>query len=309
MQEKRKKQPPLKQSRLYGAEGQAVISNNQHGLRQDDVYPELQIIEGEEFTNKFGRTKTGWDKAIYSNNTLVNIVGRNYSVLSNQNYFGEIEKQLKEKDINTMIRAVNRDNRAFCVDHILADDRYAVIVKNGKDEIRPMMSYTTSYDGSTKTQGHFGFFRKVCGNGLHVATSEIGFSLKRRGDLDYIVIGEVEKLIEKFMDNEFYEIKKKFEVLAETPLKDVSGYVKMVCDKTGIFQFEKSEENKEPSKMAETVIQLIKREAKQLDVEPNAWLGYNGFNSVIHDMKKTFNAQFGWDSKLFDYNMELVGAN
>jgi hypothetical protein len=208
-----------------------------------------------------------------------------------------------------MTRAINRENRAFCVDHILADDRYAVIVKNGMDEIRPMMSYTTSYDGSTKTQGHFGFFRKVCNNGLHVATSEIGFSMKRRGDLEYVVIGEVERLIQKFMDNEFFEIKKKFEVLAETPITNIGEYVKMVCDETGIFQFEKSEENDAASKNAETVIDIIRRESKMLNTEPNLWIGYNGFNNILHGkMKKTFNSQYDFDSKLFDYNMELAGA-
>jgi len=308
MQIKVAKKQPIKQSPLYGAEGKAVIANNKDGLRQDNVYPTLEIKDASEVFG--GPTRKGWDKAIISNGTLVNLVGKSYSVLSNQNFFGEIEKQLKDKDIQVMTRAINRDDRAFCVDHILADDRYAVIVKNGMDEIRPMMSYTTSYDGSTKTQGHFGFFRKVCANGLHVATSEIGFSMKRRGDLEYVVIGEVEKLIKKFMDNEFFEIKRKFEVLAETPITNVGDYVKMVCNETGIFQFEKSEENEAASKNAETVIEIIRREAKMLGAEPNLWIGYNGFNNILHGkMKKTFNSQYDWDTKLFDYNMELATAN
>jgi hypothetical protein len=302
-----RKKMPLKVAAPRGAEGQALIANNQDGLRCDNVYPELQVICGDEFVARFGNTKKSWKKAIYSNNTLVNMVGKDYSILSNKNFFGEIEKQLKEKDIKVLKRSINRDERAFAVDHILNDDRYVVNVKNGNDKIRPMLSFTTSYDGSTKTQGRFGFFREVCQNGLFTTTSQIGFSMKRRGDLEYIVIGEVEKLIQKFMDNEFFEIKKKFEVLAETPILDLSKYVKMVCNETNIFQFEKSKENESPSKTAETVIALIKHEAKLLNTESNLFLGYNAFNNVLHNkLKKTFNSQYDWDVKLFNHHMELA---
>lgn len=305
-QSKSKKQPPLKTQGFRGAEGKALIANNQDGLRCDNVYPELKVIQGIDFVEKFGATRQGWDKAILVNDTLVNLVGKSYGVLPNIDFFGEIEKKLLEKDVNTMVRSINRDNRSFCVDHILSDERYAVTVKNSKDEIRPMMSFTTSYDGSTKTQGVFGLFRTVCQNGLHVATTQIGFSMKHRSDIIEVVLPEIDTLIQKFMDNEFYEIKKKFQVLAETPIKDIYGYVKMVCNETGIFQYEKSEENDAPSKKAEMIVDTIRREARLLGEEPNYWLGYNSINSHIFTSKKGFTSQYDWDSKIFDYHMEAV---
>jgi len=289
-----------------GAEGKALINGDQNGLQRDDVYPELKVISGDEFSEKFGPTKKGWKKAIYSNNTLVNMVGKDYGVLSNIDFFGEIENKLLEKDINVMTRAINREDRAFAVDHILADDRYVLTIKNGMDSLRPMLSFTTSYDGSTKTQGFWGFFRTVCQNGLHVSQSEIGFSLKHTGNIVNLVMPGIDSLIVKFMDNEFYSLKRKFEVLAESPIKDLAEYVKMVCDETGIFQFEKSEENDAASKHAENVINTIRREAKLLNVEPNAWLSYNSFNAYIHSSKKAFQTAYNLDAKLFDYHMELA---
>jgi hypothetical protein len=306
MQIKVAKRQPIKQAPLYGAEGQAVISNNKDGLRQDNVYPELKVISGDEFTEKFGKTRKGWNKAIYSNGTLVNLVGKDYGVLSNIDFFGEIENKLLEKDIRVMTRAINREDRAFAVDHILSDDRYVINVKNGMDSIRPMLSFTTSYDGSTKTQGFWGFFRTVCQNGLHVSQSEIGFSLKHTGNIVNLVMPGIDSLIEKFMDNEFFSLKRKFEILAETPIKDLGEYVKMVCNETGIFQFEKSEENDAASKHAENVINTIRREAKLLNVEPNAWLSYNSFNAYIHSSKKGFQTAYNLDAKLFDFHMELA---
>jgi hypothetical protein len=170
-----------------------------------------------------------------------------------------------------------------------------------------MMTFTNSYDGSTKTQGMFGMYREVCRNGLHVATSEIGFSLKHRGNIVQLVLPEIQILIERFMDNEYYEIKKRFEVLAEKPIKNLYEYVEFVCAKTEIFKYQKSEENEEASKKAETVVENIRREAKLLGEETNAWLGYNGFNSVLfNNMKKGFNAQFNFDRELFEATMEYV---
>lgn len=302
-----KRQPALKMTNLSGAEGKALIKKNADGLRQDDVYPELKVIQGKEFVDKFGPTRSGWEKAIYSGGTLVNMVGKSYGVLPNLDFFGNIENQLLEKDIKVLTRAINRDNRAFAVDHILSDERYHVNVKNGKDEISPMISFTTSYDGSTKTQGHFGFYRKVCDNGLHVATSKVGFSLKHRGNILELVLPEINLLLEKFMDNEFYEIKRKFEVLAEKPIANLRDYVELVCKETEIFKFAKSDENPDPSKNAEMVIEVVRREAKLLGEQPNMWLLYNGFNNILHGkLKKTFTSQYDWDAKLLDFSMELA---
>ena len=72
------------------------------------------------------------------------------------------------------MRSINRDNRSFAVDYILSDENWIVKVKNVNDKLRPMLRFTNSYDGSCRTSGHFGFFREVCSNGLHIAQSEIG---------------------------------------------------------------------------------------------------------------------------------------
>jgi len=233
-----KKAAPLKMGGLYGAEGKALITKNADGFRQDDVFPSLEIIQGAAFTEKFGKTKKGWKKGIVSNGVLVNLVGEGYGVLPNIDFFGEIENKLLECDVKTMVRAINRDDSAFAVEHILSDDRYVVNVKNGMDKISPMLSFTTSYDGSTKTSGSFGYHRRVCDNGLHVSSTEIGFNMKHRGNIIEVVIPEIDLLIQKFMDNEFFSLNRKFEVLAETTIKNLGDYVKLV-----IMYIEKSEEN------------------------------------------------------------------
>jgi hypothetical protein len=167
---------------------------------------------------------------------------------------------LIDAGINFQTRSINRENRSFAVDYILNDENIHINIKNGIDKIRPMLRFVNSYDGSCKTSGHFGFFREVCSNGLHVATSQIGFSVKHRGDIAEVVIPEISVLIKKFLDNEYYSLHQKFQVLAERPIKNLNEFVKWTCEKVDLFQYQSSEKNPEPSLNARMVIEIVERE-------------------------------------------------
>lgn len=172
-----------------------------------------------------------------------------------------------------------------------------------------MLRFTNSYDGSTRTSGSFGFFREVCSNGLHITHSTIGFNIKHRGDITEVVMPNIKYLIAKFMDNEYYELQRKFEVLAERPISNIEDYVKMTCADLKLFMYKSSKENPAPSLNARTVIDIISRESRQLNTSANAWLVYNGFNEVIHDkLKKSFQSQKDADECLFNYILELANS-
>lgn len=274
-------------------------------LQNDDVMVKNQVIELSKFLGM--PTRKGLERGIVSNGTLVNCVSLQYGHLPNQAFFGEVERQLKSANINFVTRSINREDRSFSVDYILHDDNLTVNVKNNNDKILPMLRFTNSYDGSNKTSGHFGFYREVCSNGLHVAQSEIGFSVKHRGSIAELVMPEISSLIEKFMSNEYYEISRKFEVLAKTAISNVNAFVKSVADDLGIFKFDASATNAEPSLNARLVIDTITKEARILGVTPNLWLGYNAFNEILHDkLKKTFDQQANIDSKIFDHILEMA---
>jgi len=106
------------------------------------------------------------------------------------------------------------------------------------------------------------------------------------------------------MDNEYYTLKKKFEVLAERPIKDIQQYVRITCEELKLFMYQASEKNTDPSLNARMVIDIINKESRILGIEPNLWIGYNAFNDVIHTkLKKTFEAQKTADARLFEYAM------
>jgi len=239
---------------------------------------------------------------------IISNVSNDYGFLDNETFYPQIEQRLNDAGITYLTRSINRQNRSFTVDYILEDENMHVNVKKGKDKIKPMIRVVNSYDGSNQTTGHFGFFREICSNGLHIAEAQLNFKVRHRGKMFEIVMPKIEELLAAFMDNEYYSLHQKFEVLAEKPISDVEGFVKYTLGKTGLFKYEKSEKNPEEASIgAQFVIDIINNEAKELGTKPNLWLGYNAFNEYIHTQNnRVFALQEQADRKMFDAILEQV---
>jgi hypothetical protein len=274
-------------------------------LQNDNVFVKNAILPISSITNYPSRR--GFDKVIISENQIVNFVSNSYGHLPNEEFFIKVEEMLVLSDIKYITRSINRENRSFAVDYILNDDRYCVNVKNGNDKIRPMLRFTNSYDGSCKTSGTFGFFREVCSNGLHTAKTNIGFSLRHKGNIQAMVLPAIYNTINGFIENEFYEIRKKFEVLADFKIVNHSEIVKQIAEETKLFKFECSDKNPLPSLNARTVIETIEREQRYFKEDINLWHVYNAFNELLHDkLKKNFDQQEKIDKKIFDAVLQLA---
>lgn len=239
---------------------------------------------------------TGRDKAI-------NTFSKEYGLLPNETFIPAIEERLNNAGIIFERRAISRsEGTRFAVDYILADDNYHTKVKSNRDIIKPMIRVVNSYDGSSQTEGHFGFFRQVCSNGLHIAETKLNFKLRHRGNIVELTMPKIEELIVAFMDNEFYEIQRKFQVLSESPITNIEDFVQYTLGETGLLKYSKSEQNPDaPSIGAQFIIDTIKREATTVNSEPNLWLGYNAFNEYIHTQnEKLFQFQQKIDRSMFD---------
>lgn len=274
-------------------------------LQQDNIFPTTSTRSLHDLTGL--PCRRGLTKAVLSGGEIVNVVSERYAHLPNEKFFIEAEKQLIDSDINYISRTINRENRSFAADYILSDDSFHINVKNGLDKLRPMLRFTNSYDGSCKTSGHFGFFREVCSNGLHIGKTQFGFSVKHKGEIAQVVLPKISELIKKFMDNEFYSLQKKFEVLAETPIENMDDYIRITSEKFNLFQYETSEKNPAPSHNARIVADSIRRESNLLGTNPNLWIGYNAFNELLHGkLKKTFTNQHTLDANIFDFSLEMA---
>ncbi len=275
-------------------------------LKKDDVFVKSEIKSLAELTGM--PVKKGISNVVVVEGKIVHAVSPTYGFMPNEKYFYEVERALIEADIQYVTNSVNRDNTNFKVDYILNDDSYHVELKNINDRILPMISFTSSLDGGPQT-GSFGFYREVCSNSLHIAQTKVGFKVLHRSKITELILPNIKTLVETFMSNEYYELRKKFDVMHDTPIKDIKEFVKFTCNETGLdlFKFAASEKNPDtPSKTAKEVMATIEKEAKALETEPNLWLGYNAFNEVINKTKKAFGTQRRTDIKLFDAVLEMV---
>jgi hypothetical protein len=267
-------------------------------LQQDDVFVPSEMKALKTLTGMDSRR--GLEHAIISNGKIVNVVSKSYGHIPNELFFKEAENMLVNANLNYHKRTINRADCSFIIDFIIEDDNQFTI-KNDEDLILPMLRFKNSYDGSEKTSGHFGFYRKVCSNGLHVAQTEIGFSIRHTKNGSELIMPELNQLFHKFLDNEFYSIVHKFNKMKTIEIIDTEKFVKDVLEISKLFKYECSDKNDNPSKKSREVIEILNYEALILDESPNLWLGYNAFNSVLHNtMKKSFYQQEKLDKQLFE---------
>lgn len=289
------------------------MKNNQNA--NVNIYPAVEVIDIAKLTGL--KMREGLENFIKVDGEVVKVASKDYGLVKNEDFFGKFESLLADAGILYSRRATNNRNRNFKVDYILEDESFHVNIGSkykdakGIDTVKPMISAINSYDGSQQTIGGFAGFRKVCDNGLHVAQMQIGFKVRHRGNVTEIIFPKIEELIAQFMDNEFYTLHKKFDVLAESVVPDINEFVKYVLGKTGLAKYEKSEKNpNDPSKAAEYIIDVMQRESAELGTPANLWLGYNAFNEYIHNSNnKLFTLKEEADKKMFATIMQMAAVN
>lgn len=272
-------------------------------LKQDEIFvisemKSLKLLTGME-------SRRGLENAIVSNGKIVNVVSNSYGHIPNELFFKKAEQMLVDANLNYHRQTINRQDRTFSMDFIIEDKSQFKTKDN--DPILPMLRFTNSYDGREKTSGHFGFYRLVCSNGLHIAQSEIGFSIKHSKNCTHLIMPKLNGLFNKFLDNEFYTIVQKFQKMKQIKLIDTKTFVKEVLEKTKLFRYECSDTNSDPSKKAREVLKILNNESILLNEAPNLWLGYNAFNSILHNtLKKSFSKQKQCDKMLFNEIYEMA---
>lgn len=267
-------------------------------LKQDDVFVFTEIKSLQNLTGIPSRR--GLENVITSNGKIVNVVSNSYGHITNRLFFKKAEQMLIDSNLSYHKQTINRSDRSFVMDLII-EDKNEFTVKNDKDLILPMLRFTNSYDGRDRTSGHFGFFRKICSNGLHVSQIELEFSVRHTKNGIHLIIPKLNLLFDKFLDNEFYSIVPKFDKMKEVGIIDTKEFVREILERTKLFRYECSDKNPDPSKKSRQVIEILNNEAILLNEAPNLWLGYNAFNSVLHStLKKGFSRQEKLDMELFE---------
>jgi hypothetical protein len=273
-------------------------------LQQDAIFVDSEMTSLKSLTGM--EPRRGMENAIISNGKIVNVVSKSYGYMPNVLFFGKAEQMLVDAKLKYRKRTINRMDRSFIIDFII-DDGNQFSLRNKEDKILPMLRFKNSYDGSEKTSGHFGFYREVCTNGLHVSKSELEFSIKHSRNNTDLILPKLNQLFDRFLSNEYYEINKKFNTMAEVEIIDNEKFVRDVLESTKLFKYECSDKNPSPSKKAVDVLEILHNEPYPSYPTSNLWLGYNAFNWVLHNiLKKSFSQQEKLDKLLFNEIYAMV---
>ena len=271
-----------------------------HNLQQDELFVSNEMKSLSSITGM--ESRKGLENAIISNGKIVNVVSNRYGHIPNELFFKKAETLLIDAHLNYHKRTINREDRSFITDFIIEDENQFTL-KNENDRILPMLRFKNSYDGSEKTSGHFGFYREVCTNGLHVSNAQIDFSIKHTKNNTELILPKLNGLFERFLDNEYYEITRKFKKMEEIVLIDTKAFVKEILEKTKLFRYECSDKNDDPSKKSRKLLDLITEEGH----DSTLWDGYNAFNWMLHNtLKKSFSQQEKLDKMIFDEVYAMV---
>jgi hypothetical protein len=131
--------------------------------------------------------------------------------------------------------------------------------------------------------------------------------MKHNRNAEELIIPKLQQLFQKFLDNEYYEVLGKFEQMKTIEIIDTKKFVRTLLQEIKLFRYECSDTNEEPSKKSREVLEILDAETVLLGQKPNLWLGYNAFNSVLHNnLKKSFTQQEQLDKKLFETIYAMV---
>ena len=302
--------------------------------QNDNVFGSVEMVDTKDF---FGGREVAskMDKVIISNNRVVHTCSPSYGLLTNQDFFGKMEEELELEGLQFKTRSFNHNDSRFSVDYILDDDSKIITVNdqrnNGVDDtIVPMIRLTNSYDGSLKTAGYLGFFRKICHNGLHMTTTQLEFKVKHTKGKMKLFIPNIEQLVQSFLSNEMFSIQDKIQKMQTHFIdeKQIENWIKELAKQERVW-IDNSEENylkrlqkaeqsgKDISKVSpakespniETVKSILIRDAETTRIKPNAWLLYSAFNEFIHsNTSQVFTNQKELDTKVFNSIAEIAGA-
>jgi len=275
-----------------------------NNLQKDNLFIPSEMKSLETLTGMLPRR--GLEKAIISNGTIVNIVSNSYGHIPNEEFFTNAEQLLVDAGLKYQTRTINRNDRSFIMD-VIIEDTNLFTLKDSEDAILPMLRFKNSYDGSEKTSGHFGFYRKVCSNGLHVSETKLEFSIRHTRNSSGLIMPKLKELFNTFLNNEYYSVISKFDAMRSIEIIDIETFVRDLLERTKLFRYECSDINDSPSKKSRDVIEILNNESLLLNEMPNLWLGYNAFNAVLHNtLKKTFSAQEKLDKVLFNEIYAMV---
>ena len=264
-----------------------TIKSTSATLSLNELLFPVQLIENPNQTNsEYSKIVVG---QTFDNGEMhLNYCSPRYELVPNVDIFPNIEDILRGNGISFTVTYRHINHVRFYADYVITDDDYAYRVKGG-DLIRPKLTVQHSYNGLTKYAINFGYFRLICSNGLVIPLEEMDmFNLSIVGKHTKVItrsLAMLNQMLVSFANNApeiTGAITRKFEVMGDRVVTDVSDRILEVVSASGIIAVENSKFN-----TVEDILARITKEANDTALPYNGvvndWLIYNGINQYIND--------------------------
>lgn len=212
-----------------------------------------------------------------------------YTLIPNADVFPNVERILNEKNIGYSVEYRVIDNVRFYADYNITDTNLGYRIEGTNDVIQPLIRVQHSYNGLTKYQIKFGYFRLICTNGLTIPVEEMKeFNLcitgKHTESIKHSFL-ELEKMIVKFGDEAHTitnAITSKYQKLANKKVIDTKKRVIEILEGTQIAMIDNSKFNT-LNDITARIIEEINNPQLGYNGQCNDWLIYNGINQYLND--------------------------
>lgn len=222
---------------------------------------------------------------VNDNPFLLNQCSPRYELIPNKDIFPTIEQVLTKNGIQYEANYRMVNNARFYADYLINDPRYIYNIQGTTDKIYPKISVDHSYNGLTKYNIVFGYFRMICTNGLVIPVKEMNmFNLNISGKHTEAIkrsFVELDYVLKNFANNAHNvvgAINAKFDFLGGKVVVNVEDRVKEVLNAVKINIIDNSKQN-----TMQFITNIINHESKAIGMggDVSDWLIYNGVNQYI----------------------------
>lgn len=221
---------------------------------------------------------------------IVGLCSKKFGIIPCSNLFPVLETEMNKNQYFFEKKYLHQNYCRFYVEYIFNNEMEFGL---NREIIKPSIKIIHSYNGSLKYTINFGFWRKVCSNGLYGFNFVFSLGFKHTMDNIEKIINESMEKLDIFFDK-IEEIKFHYSALEKRKIIKYEDRVRLIADKT-----------KFPRKSILPVIERIKVES--IGGEVNDWIIYNSFNYVLNnsDFKIYEEEKIKLDIKIFNQIVKL----
>jgi len=237
----------------------------------------------------------------------LNYCSPRYELVTNDEIFPVIRQILIIHEIEFTEKYYHLNNARFYGEYTIEDSRFAYKIEGSNgDVVKPVIRVQHSYNGLTKYEISFGYYRLICSNGLVIPVEQMKeFNLHITGKHTQSIKRSLERLnetIQYFAENAEQittAITASYDRLAGNAVTNVDDRIKEVLNASNITIKENSKFN-----TLDYVKGVISSEIDLYGGVTNDFLIYNAINQYINDDSlnvKVPEVRHNMDSKVLEY--------